>query len=99
MRWKTNLKKFTLIYTTFSEYLKGKISLFIFSCGLQQRAAYIQHGRCGEGALIAIWGGRNLLDAGGSHFIVELLGVPLRYDPVPSSPLFLLFISSTCALS
>ena len=31
-----------------------------------------------EGALIAVWGGRNLLDAGGSHFIVELLVVPLR---------------------
>ena len=33
-----------------------------------------------EGALIAIWGGRILLDTGGSHF--ELLVVPLRYNSV-----------------
>ena len=32
-----------------------------------------------EGALIAVWGGRILLDAGG---IVELLVVPLRYNSV-----------------
>jgi hypothetical protein len=40
-----------------------------------------------EGALIAVWGGRNLLDAGGSHFIVELLVVPLRQDLAPNPTL------------
>ena len=65
--------KCTLIYTTFSEccICRAKYpSSSSAANGLQQRAADV------DGALIAIWGGRILLDTGGSHF--ELLVVPLR---------------------